>query len=313
MSPPVPPDASSAAASDALAQALRQVLAPLARLALARGLTHATLDEWLKQALVAAADAQHAALPPHRRVSRISTATGIHRREVTRLVEVLREGAARGLAPQRSLASELFTHWRTDPVYCDRRGSPAELPRVGPAPSFESLAQAITRDVHPRSLLDELLRLGVAALDRERDSVRLVRDAFVPQGDAARMVATLGRNVGSHFAAAVDNVVHDDRRHFEQAIFADGLSEASLEQLRGLVRDQWQALMDSLVPALEAMVDRDARAAEAGPDPAPPRQRIRLGLYSFAQPQQPAPTMPLTQPTPPTGAPDTQDSPGTPQ
>ncbi len=293
---------------DALAQALAQVLAPLARLALARGLTHATLDEWLKQALVAAADEQHAALPPHRRVSRISTATGIHRREVTRLVEVLREGAARTPPPQRSLASELFTHWRTDPAFCDRRGSPAELPRCGPAPSFEALAQAITRDVHPRSLLDELLRLGVAALDRERDSVRLVREAFVPQGDAARMVATLGRNVGSHFAAAVDNVVHDDRRHFEQAIFADGLSEASLEQLRGLVRDQWQALMDGLVPALEAMVARDAEAAESvEPGQADaPRQRIRLGLYSFAQPQPPMQAAP-----PP--APETREPPGTPR
>jgi hypothetical protein len=268
------------AAADALATALRQLLAPLARLALAQGLTHATLDELLKQALVDAADRANAALPPHRRVSRIATATGIHRREVTRLVGALREGAAQRTPPARSHASELFTHWRTDRRYGDRRGSPAELPRSGPAPSFESLAQTITRDVHPRSLLDELLRLGLAAHDAERDTVRLVREAFVPQGDRARMMQVLGRNVGAHLDSAVDNLLLDDRRHFEQAIFADGLGEASMAEFRRLVGDQWQATLDALVPALEALIARDA--AEAAPDgaPAPLRHQVRLGLYS---------------------------------
>ena len=41
--------------------AVRAVLRPLARLALAQGLTHAALEELLKQALVQAADAELAA------------------------------------------------------------------------------------------------------------------------------------------------------------------------------------------------------------------------------------------------------------
>ena len=264
--------------ADALSTALRQLLEPLTRLALAHGVTHATLDELLKQALVAEADRCHAALPPHRRVSRITTSTGIHRREAARLLEALRDGAALQAPPARSQASELFHHWRTNPAYGDLRGSPAELPRSGPAPSFESLAQAITRDVHPRSLLDELLRLGLAAHDRERDTVRLVREAFVPQGDAAGMVGALGRNVGAHLAAAVDNLLRDGRQHFEQAIYAEALGEASMAEFRTLVRGQWQALLAQMVPALEAMVERDAAA------PPGPRQRVRLGLYTHAQP-----------------------------
>ena len=53
------------------------------------------------------------------------------------------------------------------------------LPRQGAAPSFESLAQEITRDVHPRSLLDELCRLGLATWDEAGDTVALSREAFV--------------------------------------------------------------------------------------------------------------------------------------
>lgn len=308
MSPP-DPTAEHPGPADTLAGALRQLLGPLARLALARGLTHATLDELLKQALVDAADRQHAALPPHRRVSRISTATGIHRREVTRLVEVLREGKAQAAPAQRSLASELFTHWRTDPAYAAPDGQPAALPRQGQGsgPSFERLAQTITRDVHPRSLLDELQRLGLVALDAATDTVRLTRERFVPQGDDGRLVAVLGRNVGSHLDAAVDNVLIGPGQHLEQAIFADGLGEQSLAEFRRLMTAQWQGLLAAMVPALEAMVARDDPAQGA---PAGPRHRVRLGLYAHARADTPAALPAPHSPDPsPAGAPDAPESP----
>lgn len=272
------------ASTDSLQAALQQVLAPLARLALARGMTHAGLDELLRQALVEAADVQHAALPAHRRVSRIATTTGLHRREVTRLVDQLR-GSRLPAAPARSLASELFHHWRTDPAYAAGSRAPgaaadpvqdAGLPRSGPAPSFESLAQHITRDVHPRSLLDELVRLGLAEHDPQQDTVRLLRDAFVPQGDENRLLPVLGRNLGAHFEAAVDNVLLDNHRHLEQALYADGLSEASIAEFRSRMQALWQQVMADMVPVLQAMVARDEQA------PPGVRHRIRLGLYTHA-------------------------------
>ena len=266
---PVPPDE--------LLAALEPVLGPLARLAVARGLSAAALEEALRLALVQAADAQHAGLLPHRRVSRISTATGLHRREVTRLVQRLREGQSHAAPSRRSPASEVFAQWCTDPRFCDRRGHPRVLPRQGTSsrrPSFEMLAQSVTRDVHPRSLLDELLRLGLATLNEARDTVALTADAFVPRGDAGRMLHFLGANVGDHLAAAVDNVLADGRRHLEQAVFADGLSEASLVTVRTLIARHWKRLHDELVPALQRQVAQDRHTPDA-------RQRLRVGLYSF--------------------------------
>src|SRR5262245_57257724 len=143
---------------EALLAALRQVLEPLALLAVQRGLPYATVDEMLRRAFVGAADAAHADLLAHRKVSRVSTTTGINRREVSRLLGVLRDAQASQQLPRRSLASEVFAHWMSDARYRDRRGEPRVLKRQGRAPSFESLAQSITRDVHPRSLLDELVR-----------------------------------------------------------------------------------------------------------------------------------------------------------
>jgi hypothetical protein len=257
-------------------------------LSVARGLPFVQVEELLKRAFVDAASAAHPGLPEHRKVSRISTSTGINRREVTRLTQQ----APRTGAHSRSIASEVFTHWRTDPPYRGDDGQPRVLPRQGAEPSFETLAQAITRDVHPRSLLDELCRLGLASWDEADDKVALVREIFVPSGDRARQLSFLGENVGDHLRAAVDNVLGDDRLHFEQAVFASGLSAESLLSVRPAIREQWQALISALVPALEARVQADAQV-----DPEP-LGRLRVGLYTYQEGAQAAPSSDMTQATP---------------
>jgi Family of unknown function (DUF6502) len=277
--PPAETEPGAASEQQALQDAIAGLLTPLARLAVARGLPFAEVEEMLKMAFVHAASQAHTGLLPHRKVSRISTATGINRREVTRLVQAQPRGAARG----RSLASEVFGHWRTQKPYRGRDGQPKVLPRQGPAPSFETLAQEITRDVHPRSLLDELCRLGLATWDQVADVVSLSRQGFVPQGDAARMLGFMGENVGDHLKAAVANVLSDDRVHFEQALFAHGLTEPSMEFVRPIIMQKWRDLMALLVPKLEAHVKTDSALPDA------PTGRLRIGLYTYQETAAPAP------------------------
>jgi hypothetical protein len=259
---------------EALVAALRQLLQPLAELAVQRGLPYAPVDELVRRAFVGAADAAHPDLLPHRKVSRISTSTGINRREVSRLLAVIRDAQAAQQLPRRSVTSELFAHWVTDGRYRDRHGGPRVLRRQGRAPSFESLARAITRDVHPRSLLDELLRLKLAVHHADSDTVELVRDAFVPSEDRVRMLQFLGDNVGDHLAGAVTNVLTDGSRHYEQAVFADGLTEASVQEVWAQIGPLWKTLLATLVPVLEQKVERDSPADAA-------RHRLRVGLYTF--------------------------------
>ncbi len=256
----------------ALLEAMQALLEPLAALAVARGVSYASVDELLRAAFVAAAHAAHAGLPEHRRVSRISAATGIHRREVTRLTQ----RAPRATANTRSVPSEVFARWTTAPEYLDAQRRPRTLPRVGPSPSFEALAQSVTRDMHPRSVLEELLRLGMVGHDADADTVAPLRNAFVPRADRARMDAFLGANVGDHLRAAVANVLGERSAHFEQALFADGLGEASLARVRERVAAKWRELTTELVPVLEGMVAADAGLPDAE------RRRVRVGLYSFS-------------------------------
>lgn len=270
----VPKTAASAVQPDeALIEALNRILIPLARLCLAKGVTFATAEEIFKQAFVCEADALQPGASSHGAVSRISIATGLNRREVTRLTRS--EAVSRTTKP--SLSSEVFARWTTDSTLRAQNGAPCTLKRQGPPPSFEALSQSITRDVHPRSVLDELVRLGMVRHDEENDDVSLLRSDFIPSSDSRQMLGFLGDNVGDHLGAAVANVIGDGQHHFEQAVFADELSAESVEALLPRVTAHWQTLRDAMVPAVTALIEAD-RAAGRVAD-----QRVRIGLYTFAE------------------------------
>lgn len=256
----------------ALLQALDSVLLPLAQLCVGKGVPIQALEERLRQAFVRAARDTCEGANPQRLNSRISNLTGLTRREVTR-IQSLAEPAR---PSTRSAVTELFTRWMSLPPYRADSG-PLELARLGPAPSFESLAQSVTRDVHPRSLLDALCRLGLAEHDAQRDTVRLLADAFVPRDQWVQMVGFLGDNVGDHLRAAVANVLGRGSEHFEQALYADELSTESMQQARQIISDQWRALMNIVAPQLEALMQADAATGRAQD------QSLRLGLYSWMQ------------------------------
>jgi hypothetical protein len=259
-----------------LKQAVEELLQPLARLCVGRGLPFAQAEELFKRAYVAAArDARREqGLATDRDVSQVAVATGLHRREVTRIGDAEPRRAVQRPAP----ATQLVTRWLSDPTLRHKNGRIRRLPRQGDAPSFEALAASVTRHVHPRSLLDELLRRGLVAQRDSDDTVELLTDRIAPTEDEARLFAFLGANAGDHLSAAVANVLHGDRRHVEQAVFSDSMSTEGVAQARSLVQQQWQLLLQNLVPALQQMIDDDHKAGRAAD------HRLRVGLYSFHEP-----------------------------
>jgi len=274
MSSPPTPDTALQAEQQVLLDALDSLLLPLAQLCVGKGITIQMLEPHLRGSFVKAARQAYVELPGNRLTSRISATTGLTRREVSRL-ESQRTPPRE---PRHSPVTELFTRWLSDPALRTSDGQPIALPRQGSAPSFESLAHSVTRDVHPRTLMEELCRLRLAEHDLARDTVCLLHGAFVPQGDWARMVAYLGDNVGDHLRAATANVLGNGQRHLEQAIYADELSERSLAIAREFMTEHWRAMLAQIAPRLHALMDDDRAAGR------PQNQSMRIGLFTWSQP-----------------------------
>lgn len=209
--------------------------------------------------------------------SALSVLSGVHRKDVRALAEA---GPAT-TPPQRSisLASQVFTRWLTDARYRDRGGHPRSLARSGHRTSFESLARDISSDIHPRTVLEELIRLGLVTL--EGDTVVPAARAFVPSRKLDEMTALFAATTADHLAAGVHNLTTEEPRFLEQSIFATGLSKVSVDTLHETAREIWSQ-------AFEKMMNEGRQCIGADGDVQDPH-RMRFGLYYYSEstPEQP--------------------------
>jgi Family of unknown function (DUF6502) len=171
----------------------------------------------------------------------------------------------------------------TDPHYLDAQGKPRRLPRNAPKgqPSFASLAAAISKDVHARPLLDELVRIGAA--EEDGDHVRLRGRFNTPGRSWDSLVAIGGANVADHLSAVLVNLLSDPRPLFEHAMFADGLTQPSAQRATELAEAMWTKAAPDMLHKLKTLVDQDEQAPDNG-------WRLRIGVYSYIAPtEQPPP------------------------
>jgi hypothetical protein len=262
------------------ALALREVavvMAPLARWLMRHGVSYSAFASMLKAVFVDAARAELERTGAHPTQSSLSVLSGVHRKDV-RALESREHAPGTALQPVRSvpLASQVFTRWLSEPRFCSRDGRPKKLARTGGRNSFEALARALSQDVHPRTVLDELLRLGLVRL--EGDDVVPIGTAFVPNRRHDEMTALFAANAADHIAAAVHNLTADAPRFLEQSVFADGLGAHSVAHLHECARAAWQAAFSSMVAEANCRLDADAQIADGE------AHRMRFGVYYYSEP-----------------------------
>jgi hypothetical protein len=265
-------DKNIAAATRPVVAAVKRLLRPLVRLLIAKGVTLPEMTELLKDVYVSVAvhDVESGGKAPTD--SRVSLMTGVHRKDVKRL---------RGLPPEQvpaprsiGIGAQVVARWLSAPDMVDAQGRPRPLPRqADQGPSFDALVESVSKDVRPRAVLDEWLRLGVARLDAD-GRVILNQLAFIPAKGLEEKSFYLGRNVGDHMAAIAHNILAEGNPLLERSVHYSGLTADSVKTLtEAAERTGMQALLALNRMALE-LADRDAGRADAD-------QRINFGLYFY--------------------------------
>lgn len=258
----------------ALASALR-LAEPLVELLLKEGVNYSRFAGALKSTFVEAAEKILETGAARVTDSSVSTLSGVHRKDVRawRLA-----GKSLPQSPNLNAVMVLYTRWANDPEYCDAQGKPRVLDRVGATGSFEALALSVSNDVHPRTLLQELIRLGVVRqLETDGDKLMLCADAFVPKAGFEEMLRLFAANVGDHVATAVHNIEGDGDPLLEQSVYADGLRPQSAEALGVLARQIWARAFREVAGEATRLYRRDRGKADAN-------QRIRFGMYYYQGP-----------------------------
>ncbi len=265
--------------TDRFTRVLRGLLRPLVRLLIARGVTVPIAYRLLKEVYVTVAVEDFAIDGDRPTDSRVSVLTGVHRRDVKTIREADDDGSG-GLRQKTALLTTVVGRWAGGRDTTGQDGKPLPLPRSGDTePNFEALVREINRDIRPRTVLDELLRLGLVQVD---DDGLLVLDdsVLVGSGDTDQQTVFFAENVGDHLAAAAENLMSEEPPFLERAVFYNNLSAASVNEIEARAR----ALSQDTLVELNAMArDRQSRDEASGK----PLQRFRFGVYLYREDAEP--------------------------
>lgn len=274
------------APSNIVIQAIRGVLRPLVRFMLSQGLTYTILTDLLKAVYVEVALKEFKLERKRQTDSRISLLTGVHRKDVKRLSEMIEADAP---PPENvTLGAQLVAKWIGQAPYIDKQGHPIPLPRGvkdGGEKSFEALVASVSKDIRSRAVLDEWLRLGIVHMN-ERDYVCLDTEAFIPKQGFEEKAYYFQHNLHDHIAASVHNMLEAGPPFVERSVHYDTLTKSSVAELVSLGEALGMQALQTVNRRALALEKQDANHPDAN-------QRINFGIYFYYNNQNPAQAEPI--------------------
>lgn len=201
--------------------------------------------------------------------SAISLLAGLNRRDVRSFCQTYGEYS---LIDQFNLQLPISVPARVVGMWINQK-LPQQIPFQGEENSFESLVKQISSEKHPKSILLELKRLGIV-IEKE-DQIILQNSSFTPNPQADESKQLFTQNISDHMSAGISNLTNSTN-FLEQAIFADELSQESIEKLNQLSVDLWNLMSKAIVSAAIDYCKNDEGDADAN-------KRFRLGVYQYNQ------------------------------
>lgn len=178
---------------------LRQILRPVIRFCLKRSIGIQDLLENIKHVLIDEAKNEITAQDKKPNVSRLSVMTGLHRRDVMRLVDD-------DELPQESnsMLNRIIGQWEQDKRFCTKAGAAKILNCDGDNSEFAKLVRSVSSDIHSGTILYELLRVGL--VEETRGGVRLVKSHENISDDPQKSYSLLSDDVSDLISAVDENI-----------------------------------------------------------------------------------------------------------
>ena len=262
----------------ALRGALEQLLRPLCRLLLRHSVPFTAFEDIAKRIYVDVAWNDFSLPGKKPTASRVAVLSGLTRKDVHRLLADPVEDQSETFE-RYNRAAKVTTGWARDAEFLDPQGKTRALDFEGDQ-SFSTLVKRYSGDMTPRTILDELLRVGSA--ERQEDGrIQMVTRGYVPQKSAVDKLGILGRDVADLIDTIDHNLQHgaDDPR-FQRKVMYAAIPAEALPAFRKLSAAQAQALLEKLDRWL---AEHDVAPIARKDDEAAERARVGLGIYYFEE------------------------------
>ncbi len=233
-----------------LLRAFQVLLGPLVRILLRQGISYAEFSEVAKAVYVEAALKDFKVEGRKATRTRVAVMTGLTRKEVKRVID---EAIRDKYEPKTKFnrLGRVLVGWHTDTDFTGPYGLPLELQYETGVPGEPTVTELVKRhsgDMSPRSILDELIRVGAV---RETDIgwYRVLRREYITEAQGRDTFERTGYIV-RNFVNTVDfNMTKSapGKGRFERHVFpADGIRAVDLPKFDAYLRERCQALLEEL-------------------------------------------------------------------
>ncbi len=234
----------------ALLAAFRVLMGPLVRILLRQGISYAEFSEVAKAVYVEVALKDFKVSGRKATRTRIAVMTGLTRKEVKRVIdEAVKERFE--LKTSFNRLGRVLVGWHTDADFTGPYGMPLELQyETGNPnePTFSVLVKRHSGDMSPRSILDELVRVGAI---RETDVgwFRVMRREYIPEAQGAHTFERTGVVVRNFVNTVEFNMTKlaPGKGRFERHVTADdGIRREDLPKFDHYLRERCQVLLEEI-------------------------------------------------------------------
>lgn len=254
--------------------ACRYLMRPIIQLLLRCGVTWKDFAHTCKLVYVDVASKDYGV---HRRptnTSRIAILTGINRRDVSRLRDLLLNETSSD-STTLSNASRVLSGWYQDADFCDKKNVPKDLAPDGEGASFAELLRRYAGDIPPSAMLWELKHVGAVA-ETEEGKLRVLTRYYMPaklDPDSIRRFGEVLQDLGG---AVFHNISRDDEQQprFEGRAHNPNIDPATAEKFRKLIAERGEQFLEETDAWLTAHEITPAKARRTGT-----RARLGVGIY----------------------------------
>lgn len=197
---------------------IRQLLRPVVKLCLKRGVKFQEFGEIARHVFIDCADEELTNDGYEVNVSRLSLATGLQRRDVTRLWDENAE--VKGNA---GVLFKVIGQWRADKRFAEKNEKPKPLSYKGLESDFAQLVRSISQDLNVYTVLFELERLGL--VEKKGEILLLTGSTVVPQKDLKRGSELLSADMQDIISAVDENIFatpetpnHHIKTHYDNIV-----------------------------------------------------------------------------------------------
>lgn len=206
-------------------------------------------------------------------VSKISVMSGVHRKDVQRLMES--RAPAQG---QGDLITKIIGMWRTDKRFTTKNGTPRVLTYKSADSEFSKLVSSVSQDVNPGTVFFELSR--TEAVTVTRDGLKLLVQSFVPKGDTEAGFKILSADYEDLARCVSENMLEDPSiPQLHARTEYDNVRPDSIQEIKQmLLKDghESHARIRSYLSALDQDINPDPRFKGKG-------IRVVFSSFSFVE------------------------------